>query len=196
MFKGEIMRYKKFLAPLIVAGAVVSMLLAPSPTLSQAGRSGDFTNMIVRGTFVYADDRGTGTSAVDFRNEVFHMKLIDISTAGTAGSDGRGFMAFPYSCKIVRIDTVLNTAITSADAALTFYNNSYSPRNTQQVSGVTITITQSGSAIGDVDTDSTITDNNTVDTVTAGSSLGIYSDGGSSTAAPLDVYVTCRRKPA
>jgi hypothetical protein len=67
-------------------------------------------------------------------------KITDISTAGST------FVAVPDGGKIVKILTSIKNAITTADAALTFEIGGTA------VTGGAITVTQSGSAAGDVDT--------------------------------------------
>ena len=67
-------------------------------------------------------------------------KITNISTAGST------FVAVPDGGKIIKILTSIKNAITTADAALSFEIGGTA------VTGGGITITQSGSAAGDVDT--------------------------------------------
>ncbi|MEH2501239.1 hypothetical protein V1290_000050 [Bradyrhizobium sp. AZCC 1578] len=65
--------------------------------------------------------------------------LADLSTASSA------FVASPWRGKIVRVHSVIGAAITTANATWTMEINGTA------VTGVSVTVTQSGSAAGDVD---------------------------------------------
>ena len=104
-------------------------------------------------------------------------KITDISTAGST------FVAVPDGGKIVKILTSIKNAITTADAALTFEIGGTA------VTGGAITVTQSGSAAGDVDT-ATPTAANRVE---EGEAIEIITDGGSSTACECIVTFVIRR---
>jgi len=95
------------------------------------------------------------------------VELDDLSTASSC------WAAVPAIGEIVTLKTILHTAITVADAAIT------AEINTVAVTGLAITVTQSGSAVGDVDT-ATAT---AAKTLAIGDSLEMITDGGSSTAA-------------
>ncbi len=99
----------------------------------------------------------------------FH--LTDVSTAGQI------FVPVPdeFDGDIVEIRTALNGAIITADAVLTPKINGVAMNNGA------ITITQSGSAAGDVDT-SRPTGNNTV---RAGEAIEIETDGASGNAVDV-----------
>ena len=104
-------------------------------------------------------------------------KITDISTAGST------FVAIPDGGKIVKIFTSIKNAITTADAALTFEIGGTA------VTGGAITVTQSGSAAGDVDT-ATPTAANRVE---EGEAIEMITDGGSSTACECVVTFVIRR---
>jgi len=138
---------------------------------------------------------GDGTTPL--RSRMMHVtaRIIDVSTAGSGSANGRAYIVFKDKCTVKQISTVLDTIITSGDAVLTVYNNSFSPNNTQTMSGATVTIANSGSAAGTVDT-ATPTVNGSTDVITAGSSVSVFSDGGSSTTSPAYVTVSCIREPS
>ena len=104
-------------------------------------------------------------------------KITDISTAGST------FVAVPDGGKIVKILTSIKNAITTADAALTFEIGGTA------VTGGAITVTQSGSAAGDVDT-ATPTAANRVE---GDGAIEMITDGGSSTACECVVTFVIRR---
>jgi hypothetical protein len=104
-------------------------------------------------------------------------KITNISTAGST------FVAVPDGGKIVKILTSIKNAITTADAALSFEIGGTA------VTGGGITITQSGSAAGDVDTAEPTAANR----VEEGEAIEIITDGGSSTACECIVTFVIRR---
>ena len=104
-------------------------------------------------------------------------KVTDISTAGST------FVAVPDGGNIVKIYTSIKNAITTADAAITFEIGGTA------VTNGAITVTQSGSAAGDVDS-STPTAANRVE---EGGSIEIISDGASATACEMIVTFVIRR---
>lgn len=104
-------------------------------------------------------------------------KVTDISTAGST------FVAVPDAGNIVKIYTSIKNAITTADAAITFEIGGTA------VTNGAITVTQSGSAAGDVDS-STPTAANRVE---EGGSIEIISDGASATACEMIVTFVIRR---
>lgn len=105
--------------------------------------------------------------------------ITDISTAQTI------YFVFPFACTIGDITTVLGGAITVANSVLTI-------TKTGGGSLGTITITQSGSAEGDIDS-LTPSSNNTL---TANQWLKVVNDGGSTTAQPLSITVEYTRTSA
>ena len=104
------------------------------------------------------------TSSVKNVNKVYLTYLLqDISTAASH------WIATPIAGDIAKIYSVINGAITGANCALSF-----------EIGGVAvtnggITITQSGSAAGDVDTSTP----SAAKTLAAGGSIEIITDGGS-----------------
>ena len=104
-------------------------------------------------------------------------EIEDVSTASST------FVAVPDGGKIVKILTSIKNAITTADAALTFEIGGTA------VTGGAITVTQSGSAAGDVDT-ATPTAANRVEEDGA---IEMITDGGSSTACECVVTFVIRR---
>jgi len=104
------------------------------------------------------------------------LTLADVSTAETI------YLPIPYAGTVVKIVTVLENAITTADATIT-------AKNSAGASMGTITITQSGSAAGDVDTLAPASNN----TVTDDDYITVETDGASNTAARLFVTIVVRR---
>lgn len=125
-----------------------------------------------------ADGSGSGSwnlvppasiTGVNNINKVtFTAPITDISTAGST------FVVCPIAGKILKIYNVIQNAITVADCGLTF------KIATVLVTGGAITVTQSGSAAGQVNSSTPSAAN----TLTAGQAIEIVSDGNSSTTCP------------
>ncbi len=93
---------------------------------------------------------------------------------GTAGSR---YIPIPFACTCTQIYTCIQAAIAGANNIFTF-------RNTAGSSMGTITVTQAGSAAGDVDSLTPASNN----TFTAGTFMKIDTDGGDS--GTTDAYMT------
>jgi len=104
-------------------------------------------------------------------------KIADISTASST------FVPVPDDGRIIKIFTSIKNAITTADAALSFEIGGTA------VTGGDITVTQSGSAAGDVDTAEPTAENS----VNEGQAIEMITDGGSSTACECVVTFVIRR---
>lgn len=100
------------------------------------------------------------------------VRFPDISTAGSI------YVPIPVACTVSLIYTALQTAITGADAVLTFRNHAGNSMGT-------ITVAFTGAAAGDVDT-LTPSSNNTF---SAGERMKIDSDGASSTSADSVIVI-------
>ena len=104
-------------------------------------------------------------------------KVTDISTAGST------FVAVPDGGNIVKIITTIKNAISTADAAITFEIGGTA------VTNGAITVTQSGSAAGDVDTSVPTAANR----VEEDGTIEMITDGGSTGAKKLLVTFVIRR---
>jgi hypothetical protein len=104
-------------------------------------------------------------------------KITDISSAGST------FVPVPDGGRIIKIFTSIKNAITTANAALSFEIGGTA------VTGGGITVTQSGSAAGDVDTAEPTAENS----VNEGQAIEMITDGGSSTACECVVTFVIRR---
>ena len=96
----------------------------------------------------------------------------DISTASSA------FTVSPIRGKVVEVGSVIYAAITTANAAIT------TEIAGTAITGGSFTITQSGSAAGDVDSAVPTAANN----VAEGQNIEFISDGGSDTTCPAMFY--------
>ena len=111
-------------------------------------------------------------------NDYFLTSTIaDISTASST------FVPVPDGGKVIKIITALQGAIGTANAAITFEIGGTA------ITGGGITVTQSGSAAGDVDT-ATPTAANRVE---EGGSIEMITDGSSSNTIKLVVTFVIRR---
>jgi hypothetical protein len=108
--------------------------------------------------------------------DTFSGSFVNVSTGQTV------HIPVPFAGTVVKVVTVLEAAISSANAIITV-------KNAAAASMGTITVTQSGSAAGDVDTLSPSSNN----TVTADSFITITSDGGSTNTAALRFVVVLDR---
>lgn len=104
---------------------------------------------------------------------VLTVKVPDISTPASY------WTVSPYAGDIIAIYSVIDGAISGADCVLSFEINGVA------VTDGNITITQTSSAAGDVDS-STPSSNNTV---TAGQSIEIITDGASSGTSNAEVVI-------
>jgi len=107
---------------------------------------------------------------------VVTCEIPDISTAS------KTWVVMPFAVSVTTIYTVIDAAITAADATLTARNHSGGSMGT-------ITITQSGSAAGDVDSLTPVSNN----TFAAGEHFTIETDGGSTTTSKAIVTLVLTR---
>jgi len=104
-------------------------------------------------------------------------KITNISASGST------FVPVPDGGKVIKIITSIKNAISSADAALSWEIGGTA------ITGGGITITQSGSAAGDVDTAEPTAANDVLEDGT----IEMITDGGSSTACECLVTFVIRR---
>ena len=102
--------------------------------------------------------------------------IADVSTAETV------YLPIPYAGTVTKVVSVLTGSLTTADATVTV-------RNSAAASMGTLTITQAGSAAGDVDTLSPVANH----TVSANSFMTIETNGASDTARKLELVVFITR---
>ena len=119
---------------------------------------------------------GAWTAKETLAGEVISGYIDDVSTAEVV------HVPMPFAGTISKVVTVLEGAITNANATVTVKNSSAASMGT-------ITITQAGSAAGDVDTLSPSSNN----TVTANSFITVETDGGSTTHRKLRFVVVVDR---
>ena len=111
-------------------------------------------------------------------NDYFITSTIaDISTASST------FVAIPDGGKVIKIITALQGAIGTANAAITFEIGGTA------ITGGAITVTQSGSAAGDIDTATPTAANE----VAEDGSIEMITDGASSNTIKLVVTFVIRR---
>ena len=104
-------------------------------------------------------------------------EIEDISTASST------FVGVPDGGKIIKIITALQGAISGADAAITFEVGGTAMTNSA------ITVANSGSAAGDVDT----SEPSAANRVEEGGTIEMITDGGSTGTAKLLVTFVIRR---
>jgi len=106
--------------------------------------------------------------------------IIVQTTIANISSASSSWVVSPFGGDITKIETVIDTAITTGDATIT------AELGGTLVTGSSITIANSGSAPGDVDSSSPTGAN----TVTAGQAIEIITDGGSTVASKAVVTIT------
>jgi len=111
---------------------------------------------------------GSGSGAWTSAGEIITGYIDDVSTAEVV------HVPMPFAGTISKVITVLEGAITNADATITV-------KNASAASMGTLTITQSGSAVGDVDTLSPSSNN----TVSVNTFITVETNGNSHTARKL-----------
>jgi hypothetical protein len=121
------------------------------------------------GSWVKVDSANIDTTSI-FNTNKFTLTAVldDVSTASSV------YIPMPFACTVNSVYSALQAAITGADATVTVRNNS-------DTSMGTLTIAQSGSAAGDVDSLSPSSNN----TFTAGQRMRIQTDGASTDTAKL-----------
>ena len=120
---------------------------------------------------VYVAD-GAGSGAWTNRQMTFSAVIADVSTAETV------YIPMPYAGTVSKVITVLEGAISVADATITV-------KNSAAASMGTITVAFTSSAAGDVDTLAPASNN----TVTDDDYITVETDGGSTTPEKLWVTV-------
>ena len=130
------------------------------------------------GQVYVADGAGSGTwtDVTSAQGYVVSAVIADVSTAETV------YVPIPYSGTVAKVTTALEGAIATADDTITVTNVGVGSMGT-------ITITQSGSAAGDIDTLTPASNN----TVTNDDVISIATDGASTSAQRLWVSVTIVR---
>lgn len=126
----------------------------------QPGADGRDNKMVLGGTV----ETETGQN---IKTKLVTVPIGDVSSAGSV------FAVPGIAGTIVGISNVIDAAITVADAVLTFEIGGTA------VTGAAITITQSGSAIGDVDQSTP----SALNVIAAAEAIEIVKDGGSTTAS-------------
>jgi hypothetical protein len=122
-----------------------------------------------------ADGAGSGAWTLMNTRSV-QVELTDVSTSSSA------FVACPFAGTITKIHSVLHSAITVANSALTSYINGVAITNGNW------TVAQSGSAAGDMDSATPSAAN----TVAIGDVLKVTTDGASTDAARLTITFTIK----
>jgi hypothetical protein len=131
------------------------------------------------GTVYKADGSGSGDWELPTVSErlVFCAVINDVSTAGSV------YIPIPLACTILGATTVLGGTISGANSSITFFNGAATSL------GSAMTVTQSGSAAGDIDTFTATT--NTA--MTANSYVKVTTDGGSTGTVPLFITILASR---
>ena len=119
---------------------------------------------------------GSGSGAWKGQTLLLNKKMTDISSSFDR------YIPLPVACKVIHITTALSAAISGSDLVLTIKNAAGSSMGT-------ITVAQSGSAAGTIDT-LTPASNNTFAVNTA---LEIEGNGGPSSHVDLDVAILLER---
>ena len=113
----------------------------------------------------------------EFEKAYLTLELDDLSTASST------WLPAPFTGRVNKIKTILHGAITTANATVTMEING------SAVTGSSITVTQSGSAAGDVDTATPSAAN----TFNENDQLEIITDGASDTATRLTIVLELKR---
>ena len=119
---------------------------------------------------------GSGSGSWDPLFYTLCSHINDVSVADSV------YIPVPYAGRVVRVVTVLEGSIAGANDTITV-------RNTAGLSMGTLTITQVGSAAGDVDVLNPVSNN----TVADNSFVRVDTDGASSSAQTLHITVVIER---
>lgn len=118
---------------------------------------------------------GVSSTAAEIDQRAMNFQV----TLGTADDQ---HIVIPWACNVTAIYSVIDSALTVADETLTFKDNG----GTGLTGGV-ITVTQSGSADGDIDSVTPSANN----AFTAGQKLTVSIGGENGTAAICNITVLC-----
>lgn len=144
--------------------------------------------IIVRknGDGVYLNSGLLGKSAAEVDTVTLGIVLEDVRQDGSANNAGVAYIVAPAACTVERVRTVLaGGALTVTDAAISVAANDGAGGG--YGSAITaVTITQAGSAAGDLDDSGAITTGNTV---AEGGTIRFLSDGAAGGAAQRPVYI-------
>ena len=113
---------------------------------------------------------GGAAGAAERDQRCVNATIQDVSTAGQI------FVVAPWAGTLLKVYSVLNGVISGGDAVLTVKDNGGS-------SAGTITIANSGSAVGDLDSLEPSSNN----VFTAGQKIEVETDGGSTNAVQVDL---------
>ena len=113
---------------------------------------------------------GSAASAAERDQRCVNATIDDVSTAGQI------YVVAPWAGTLIKVYSVLNGAITGSDAVLTVKNNA-------GTSAGTITVAQSGSAAGDLDSLEPSSNN----TFAAGEKIEVETDGASTNAVAVSL---------
>jgi hypothetical protein len=116
------------------------------------------------------------TSIFNTNQFTLHVKINDIGTAENV------FVPIPYPCTLTSISSILGGAITTANSTITFTKNSSGSLGT-------IVVTQAGSAEGDRDALTPVSNNTFVTT----DWLRIANDGAATGPQPLGITLNFTR---
>jgi hypothetical protein len=116
------------------------------------------------------------TSIFGTNQFVLTCDFTDVSTAETI------YLVVPFASTLTKVDTVLQGAISGADSTITV-------RNHAGLSAGTLTISQAGSAAGDIDSLTPASNNS----FAAGTLVSLTTDGASTTVDRLFVTLTFTR---
>lgn len=122
-------------------------------------------------TAYVANGAGSGTWQAAPYQYALNVRLTDLSTASDT------YVVVPVGGKVAKIYTVIENAITTADANLTFRINA------TLITSSAIVVTQVGSAAGDVDNSTP----SALNTVVAGDKLKVTTDGASDTTCAVNL---------
>ena len=130
----------------------------------------------VTGAIVWRKVKDTSidtTTIFNVNKAYLTANFVDLSTAE------KFYIVVPFAGTLTKVQTVINTAITVADAIITV-------KNTAGSTAGTITVAFTAAAPGDIDS-VTCSSNNTF---TSGQTLSIETDGASTTASRCDITFT------
>lgn len=119
---------------------------------------------------------GSGSGSWQRRQHILLTYLEDVSAVETI------YVPIPYAGNIIKVQTILEASIGSADSTVTIRNSSGSTMGT-------ITVAYSGSAAGDMTYVEPSSDNTTTDN----DYITVSSDGASTNSAKLRVAIVLER---
>lgn len=133
---------------------------------------------------------GVTKQFIDLAVDIELLRERSLQLTLTLGTTGDYYLVVPFDCSIIKIWSVINAALTTGNQTFVFYQNdgTTSLVEADGTTGITLTITQAGSAAGDVD----FVEPKGNNTFSAGDKLKITVGGTNDATARCELTFLCK----